>query len=702
MNVSTTTTTRNIGIMAHIDAGKTTTTERILYYSGVSHRIGEVHDGQAIMDWMEQEQERGITITSAATVCRWRNHKINLIDTPGHVDFTIEVERSLRVLDGAVAVFCAVGGVEPQSETVWRQADRYRVPRIAFVNKMDRAGADFRRVLDMMKSRLKANPVALQIPCGEEDRFEGVIDLVSGKCVLYDEESLGMKFNVKEIPPEYREEADTWRRKLVEAACEMEDDLLEAYLEGDTDIPVERIREAIRKGTVDMKIVPVLCGAAFKNKGIQQLLDAVVDYLPSPADVPPVEGKTDSGKPLQREIDGPFSALAFKIMNDPYTGTLTFLRVYSGSVQSGAAAFNVNSRKKERIGRLLRMHANQREEVKEVSAGDIVAVLGLKHTRTGDTLSDEDHPILLESMEFPEPVISIAVEPTGRQEVEKLSKALNRLTQEDPSLKVKVDKETGQTVLSGMGELHLEIVADRLAREFQVQCTVGQPQVSYRETITKPAKIHHRHVKQTGGKGQFAEVVIEVSPRERGAGFEFVDSTHGGVIPKEFIKPVEEGIRGAMESGVLAKFPVIDVKVNLVDGKHHEVDSSEMAFKTAGSVAFKEACKKGGPILLEPIMDVEVVCPGEFLGDVLGDLTARRGKILGMESRSGIQTVGVRVPLERMFGYATDLRSLTQGRATFTMRFSHYDPAPQSLLEKVAAEVKQSGGRHGQGQVSAH
>ncbi len=692
MKGTSTSTTRNIGIMAHIDAGKTTCNERILYYTGVSHSIGEVHDGQATMDWMEQEQERGITITSAATVCRWRDHRINLIDTPGHVDFTIEVERSLRVLDGAVAVFCAVGGVEPQSETVWRQADRYQVPRIAFVNKMDRAGADFQRVIEMMKSRLKTNPVAVQIPCGEADRFEGVIDLLSGKCLLFDEESLGMKFNVVDPPAELEDDIAVWRRKLVEAACELDDELMEQYLEGDSDIPVERIRQAIRKGTVELKVVPVLCGAAFKNKGVQQLLDAVVDYLPSPADKPPVEGKSQSGKTITRDIDGPFAAIAFKIMNDPYTGNLTFIRVYSGSLAAGSTISNVNWGKKERIGRVLQMHANQREEVKELHAGDIVAVIGLKHTRTGDTLAHEDHPILLESMEFPEPVISVAVVPTARPEVEKLSKALSRLIQEDPSLKVKVDRETGETVLSGMGELHLEIVADRLAREFQVQCTVGEPQVSFRETIVKPTKIHHRHVKQTGGKGQFAEVVLEVAPRERGAGFEFVDKTSGGVVPKEYIKPVEDGIRQAMENGVLAKYPVVDVSVHLVDGKHHEVDSSEMAFKTAGSVAFKEACRKAGPILLEPIMDVEVVCPGEFLGDVLGDLTARRGKILGMDSRGGIQTVGVRVPLERMFGYATDLRSLTQGRATFTMKFSNYEPAPQSLSEKVVAEVRRSGG----------
>jgi elongation factor G len=691
--------TRNIGIMAHIDAGKTTTTERVLYYTGVSHRIGEVHDGKAVMDWMEQEQERGITITSAATVCQWRNHRINVIDTPGHVDFTIEVERSLRVLDGAVAVFCAVGGVEPQSETVWKQADRYGVPRIAFINKMDRAGADYLRVIDMMKARLATTPILLQIPLGSEEKFRGVIDLVSMKAAIFDEESMGMLFDLVDVPPEYLEQAQEARRQLVESVCELDDELLECYLEGDADIPSEKIYRTIRQGTLDMKVTPVLLGAAFKNKGIQQLLDAVVEFLPSPLDVPPVEGKDAKGKTVTRDVDGPFSALAFKIMNDPYTGNLTFLRVYSGKISSGSAAYNVNADRKERVGRLVKMHSNQREEVKEAAAGDIIAAVGLKYTKTGDTLSDEDNPVLLESMEFPDPVISVALEPKSRDEVDKLSKAMSRLLKEDPSLRVKTDRETGQTILSGMGELHLEVVVDRLLREFQVEATVGEPQVAFRETLTKTVPVHYRHVKQTGGKGQFAEVVLDVEPLKEGAGLEFVDKITGGAIPKEFIKPVEEGIRSAMETGILAGFPVVDVKVTLQDGKFHEVDSSEMAFKMAGFMAFKEACAKGRTALLEPIMDVEVVVPGEFLGDVLGDLTARRGKILGMESRSGVQTVGVRVPLARMFGYATDLRSLTQGRATFTMRFSHYEPAPQSVMEKVVAEFKQSGGAHGQGEV---
>ena len=699
MKVDSLAKSRNIGIMAHIDAGKTTTTERILFYTGVSHRIGEVHDGAAIMDWMEQEQERGITITSAATACQWRNHKINIIDTPGHVDFTIEVERSLRVLDGAVAVFCAVGGVEPQSETVWKQADRYQIPRIAFINKMDRSGADHLRVMEMITTRLGAHPLLLQIPMGTEDRFKGVINLIDMKAVNYDDSSMGAKFTLIDVPDEYRDEADAARQTLLETVCEQDDSLLERYLDGDSDISSETIYRTIRQATVELKLIPVLLGSAFKNKGIQQLLDAVVDFLPSPLDVPPIEGKDPKGRTITRDVDGPLSALAFKVMNDPYTGNLTFIRVYSGTLTAGSSVYNVNSDKKERIGRLVRMHASQREEIKEASAGDIVAAVGIKHTKTGDTLADEDHPIVLESMEFPEPVISVAVAPKSRDEIEKMSRAFSRLLREDPSLRVKTDRETGQTILSGMGELHLEIIVDRLLREFQVEAVVGEPQVAFRETLTKPNRIHYRHVKQTGGKGQFAEIVLEIQPLGRGGGFEFEDKITGGVVPKEFIKPVEDGIVWAMESGVVAGFPVVDVKVSLVDGKYHEVDSSEMAFKMAGFMAFKEGCKKGAAILLEPIMDVEVVTPGEFLGDALGDLTARRGKILGMESRSGIQTVGVRVPLARMFGYATDLRSLTQGRATFTMRFSHYEPAPQSVTEKVVAEFKQSGGAHGQGEV---
>jgi elongation factor G len=685
--------------MAHIDAGKTTTTERILFYTGVSHKLGEVHDGTAVMDWMEQEQERGITITSAATACQWRKHRINIIDTPGHVDFTIEVERCLRVLDGAVAVFCAVGGVEPQSETVWKQADRYQIPRIAFVNKMDRSGADYQRVLDMMKTRLRTQPIILQIPIGSEDGFRGMVDLLTMKAVLFEDDSMGIKYQETDIPPEVFDEAVAAREQCLETICELDDELLERYLDGDTDIPLEKLIETVRKGTLSLKITPVLLGSAFKNKGIQQLLDAVVDFLPSPLEIPPVEGKDEHGRTVVRGVDGPFAALAFKVMNDPYCGALTFLRVYSGKLNASSSVYNQTAGKRERIGRLVQMHANQREDVKEAYAGEILAAVGLKYTKTGDTLTDEDHPLLLESMEFPEPVISVSLEPETRDDGERLSRAMSRLLREDPSLRVKVDSETGQNILSGMGELHLEIIVDRLLREFQVRAKVGEPEVAYRETITKPIKIHYRHVKQTGGKGQFAEVVIDVEPRTQGTGLEFIDKITGGVIPKEYIKPVEEGIRAAMASGVLAGYPVGDVMVTLLDGKYHEVDSSEMAFKTAGFMAFKEACRKGASILLEPIMDVEVVAPGEFLGDVLGDLTARRGKILGMESRAAIQTVGVRVPIARMFGYATDLRSLTQGRATFTMQFSHYEPAPQSVAEKVVARFKQSGGAHGQGEV---
>ncbi len=699
MNLDSIAITRNIGIMAHIDAGKTTTTERILYYTGVSHKIGEVHDGKAIMDWMEQEQERGITITSAATTCQWKDHKINIIDTPGHVDFTIEVERSLRVLDGAVAVFCGVGGVEPQSETVWKQADRYGIPRIAFINKMDRVGADEKRVMEMMKSRLRTTPLALQIPIGREDKFSGVVDLVNMKSIIFDESSMGVTYSIEDVPDHMMEEALAARSELVESVCELDDALLEKYLEGETDIPIDRLVKTIRQGTLDLKITPVMIGSAFKNKGIQPLLDAVINYLPSPVDVPPVEGKDASGAVVVREVDGPLAALAFKVMNDPYTGVLTFIRIYSGSLSAGTSVLNANSSKKERIGRCLKMHSNQREEIKEAGAGDIIAVVGMKNTKTGDTLTDENHPLLLESIEFPEPVISVSLEPKSRDEIDKLSRSLSRLLREDPSLRVRSDKETGQTILSGMGELHLEIIIDRLLREFQVEAVVGEPEVAFRESLSKEIRINYRHVKQTGGKGQFAEVALDVKPIARGLGFEFVDKITGGAIPKEFIKPVQDGIRWAMESGVIAGYPVVDIRVTLFDGKFHEVDSSEMAFKMAGFMAFKEACRKGESILLEPIMDVEVVAPGEFLGDVLGDLTARRGKILGMESRFGIQTVGVKVPLARMFGYATDIRSLTQGRATFTMRFSHYEPAPQSVTEKVVAQFKQSGGAHGQGEV---
>ncbi len=691
--------TRNIGIMAHVDAGKTTTTERVLFYTGVSHKIGEVHDGAAVMDWMAQEQERGITITSAATACSWNNHRINIIDTPGHVDFTIEVERCLRVLDGAIAVFCAVGGVEPQSETVWKQADRYGIPRIAFINKMDRSGSDYLRVLEMMKTRLGANPLPLQMPFGNEAEFRGIIDLLTMKCRVFDNESMGMVFEDKDIPEDLLEEAQARRHELIESICELDDDLLEMYLEGVEEIPPERLIEAVRKGTCALKVTPVVLGAAFKNKGIQKLLDGVVSFLPSPYDVPDVEGIDDSGNTLTRSIDGPFCALAFKVMNDPYTGNLTFFRIYSGSIKSGDQILNVNTGKKERVGRLLKMHADQREEVKEAFAGDIVAGLGLKNTKTGDTLADPDSPILLESMEFPEPVISVAIAPKTRDDSERLSRAITRLVQEDPSLNVKTMRETGETILSGMGELHLEVVADRIKREFKVEAEIGAPQVAYREALSKAVKVDYRHVKQTGGKGQFAQVVMEVTPTGSNTGLEFVDSTHGGSIPKEFIKPIEEGVKAAMQSGTLAGYPVVGVKVTLVDGKSHEVDSSEMAFKTAGFMAFKQASQKAGVELLEPIMDLEVQAPEEFLGDVISDLNSRRGKILGMDARAGLQTVAVRAPLERMFGYVTDLRSLSRGGAFFTMRFSHYEQAPQSITEKVVAEAKERGGTHGQGQV---
>jgi elongation factor G len=689
--------TRNIGIMAHVDAGKTTTTERILFYTGVSHKIGEVHEGAAAMDWMAQEQERGITITSAATACSWNKHRINIIDTPGHVDFTIEVERCLRVLDGAIAVFCAVGGVEPQSETVWKQADRYSIPRIAFINKMDRSGADYLRVLEMMRTRLGANPLPLQMPVGNESDFRGIIDLLTMRMRVFDDESMGMVFQDTDIPGDLLEEAETRRHELIERICELDDDLLEMYLEGAEDISSERLIQAVRKGTLELKIIPVVLGAAFKNKGIQKLLDGVVQFLPSPYDVPDVEGVDDKGATMTRSVDGPFAALAFKVMNDPYTGNLTFFRIYSGSIKAGEQVLNVNSGKKERVGRLLKMHADQREEVKEARAGDILAGVGLKNTKTGDTLSTIDSPILLESMEFPTPVISVSIAPKTRDDSERLSRAINRLLQEDPSLHVKTLRETGETILSGMGELHLDIVTDRLKREFQVEAEAGAPQVAYREALCKGVKVDYRHVKQTGGKGQFAHVIMEVTPSDSSAGLEFIDNTTGGAIPKEFIKPIEDGVQTAMQSGTLAGFPVVGLKVTLLDGKHHEVDSSEMAFKTAGFMAIKQASKQAGVELLEPIMDVEVQVPEEFLGDVIGDLTARRGKILGMDTRAGFQTVAVRVPLERMFGYVTDLRSLTRGSAVFTMRFSHYEQAPQSITEKVVAEAKERGGTHGQG-----
>jgi len=682
--------TRNIGIMAHIDAGKTTTTERILYYTGVSHRIGEVHEGTATMDWMEQEQERGITITSAATTCSWKEHRINIIDTPGHVDFTIEVERSLRVLDGCVAVFCSVGGVEPQSETVWRQADKYRVPRIAFVNKMDRVGADFFRGVNMIKDRLKANPVAIQLPIGKEDQFKGVIDLVEMKATIWDEDSLGAKFREEPISAADIELAEEYREKMLEELANHDDSLMEKYLGGES-ISVEEIRSAIRKATTDINICPVICGSSFKNKGVQNLLDAVVDYLPAPTDIPPIKGVApDKDEEIERKSsdEEPFSALAFKIMTDPYVGQLCFFRVYSGVIQAGSYIYNSTKGKKERIGRILQMHANKREEIKEVRAGDIAAAVGLKSTTTGDTLCDEANAVILESIEFPEPVIHIAVEPKTKADQEKLGLSLQKLSSEDPSFRVKTDEETGQTILSGMGELHLEIIVDRLMREFKVEASVGKPQVAYRETITKKVKVEGKFVRQSGGRGQFGHVWLEIEPQEPGAGYEFIDAIKGGVVPREYIPAVDKGIQEAMEIGTLAGFPVVDIKVSLIDGSYHDVDSSEMAFKIAGSMGFKEGCSKASPVLLEPIMSVEVVVPEEHMGDVIGDLNSRRGRIMGMESRAGAQVVASMVPLASMFGYSTDLRSATQGRATYTMTFDHYEQVPKSVAEEIVAKVK--------------
>lgn len=675
---------RNIGIMAHIDAGKTTTTERILYYTGVNYKIGEVHEGTATMDWMEQERERGITITSATTQCFWNGYRINIIDTPGHVDFTIEVERSLKVLDGACAVFCAVGGVEPQSETVWRQADKYRVPRIAFINKMDRVGADFYNVLNMMVEKLGAKPLPIQIPIGSEDKFEGVIDLVKMKAVIWQGDQLGAKYEYIDIPADYLEKAEEYRTQLVEKVCEIDEDLMNKYFEGE-EITEAELKAAIRKGTIAIEFTPVTCGAAFKNKGVQTLLDAVVDYLPSPIDIPPVKGVDMSGNEVVRYTsdDEPFSALAFKIMTDPYMGQLTYFRVYSGWLEAGSYVLNSTKDKKERVGRLLKMHANKREEIKEIYAGDICATVGLKYTITGDTLCDENKPVILESMEFPDPVISVAIEPKTKADQDKLSMALNKLAQEDPSFRVKVDEETGQTIISGMGELHLEIIVDRLMREFKVEANVGNPQVAYRETIRKKASYESKYIKQSGGRGQYGHVVLEVEPQEPGAGFKFINKIVGGVIPKEYIPAVEKGIVEAMDTGVLAGYPVVDVAVTLLDGSYHEVDSSEMAFKIAASIGFKEVCKKASPVLLEPIMKVEVVVPDEYMGDVMGDLNSRRGRIEGMDSRSNAQVIRCNVPLKEMFGYATTLRSLTQGRATYTMIFDHYEEVPQNISDEI-------------------
>jgi elongation factor G len=682
--------TRNIGIMAHIDAGKTTTTERILYYTGISYKLGEVHEGTATMDWMVQEQERGITITSAATTCFWRDHRINIIDTPGHVDFTIEVERSLRVLDGAVAVFCSVGGVEPQTETVWRQADKYGVPRLAFVNKMDRLGADFFRVVKMIEERLGARTVVLQLPIGAEEKFSGVVDLLTMKAIVWEDESLGAKFHEEPIPTDLKTQAEEYREKLLEAAADSDEALMEKYLEG-KEIAEAELRRAIRQGTLSLKIVPVLCGSAFRNKGVQPMLDAVVEYLPSPLDIPPVKGvEAGTNLPAERPAkdDAPFSALAFKIMTDPFVGTLTFFRVYSGSITAGSSVYNSTRSKRERIGRLLKMHANKREEIKEVYAGDIAAAVGLRAATTGDTLCDENKPVVLESIDFPDPVISIAIEPKSKADQEKLGLSLQKLATEDPSFKVRTDEETGQTIISGMGELHLEIIVDRLLREFNVGANVGRPQVAYKETVRKSVEQQGRFVRQTGGRGQYGDVWIKLEPQAPGAGFEFVDGIKGGAIPREYIPAVEKGVKEATENGALAGYPVVDVKVTLFDGSYHDVDSSEIAFKIAGSIAFKEAARKAQPVLLEPIMSVEVVVPEEFMGDVIGDISSRRGKVLGMDSRPAAQAIDARVPLAQMFGYATDLRSMTQGRATYTMQFSHYEPVPAAVAEGIIAKFE--------------
>jgi elongation factor G len=677
---------RNIGIMAHIDAGKTTTTERILYYTGVSHKMGEVDQGTAVMDWMEQEQERGITITSAATTCFWRDHRINVIDTPGHVDFTIEVERSLRVLDGAVAVFCAVGGVQPQSETVWRQADRYGVPRIAFVNKMDRMGADFDRCLEMMRTRLGAVPAPVQAPLGREQAFRGVVDLIAMEAVIWDDSTLGATFRTAEIPEEVREEMEERRGRLIEAVSETDESLMEKYVEG---LPIsgEEIQAALRRATLQLKLIPVLCGAAFKNKGVQLLLDGIVDYLPSPLDVPAIVGVTPKGEDETRlpHDDEPFAALAFKIMTDPFVGHLTFLRVYSGHLTSGAQVLNSTKTVREKIGRLLKMHANKREEIREIVAGDIVAAVGLRNTATGDTLCHPAHPIVLESLQVPKPVISIAIEPRTKADQERLGASLAKIAAEDPSFTVRVEQETGETIISGMGELHLEIIVDRLLREFKVDANVGRPQVAYRETITRKVRAEGRFVKQTGGRGQYGHVWLELEPNARSGGFEFRDRTVGGVVPREYIGAVERGVRGALDRGVYAGYPIVDLKVSLVDGSYHEVDSSDIAFTIAGSMATKAGVKDGAPILLEPIMAVEVVVPEEFIGEVVGDFNSRRGRIVHLESRPGVQVITASVPLAAMFGYATDLRSATQGRATFHMQFSHYDPVPLSISEEVRA-----------------
>ena len=684
--------TRNIGIMAHIDAGKTTTTERILYYTGVNYKLGETHEGTATMDWMEQEQERGITITSAATTCFWKNHRINIIDTPGHVDFKVEVERSLRVLDGSVTVMCAKGGVEPQSETVWRQADHYHVPRMIYVNKMDIMGADFYNVLRMIDERLKCNAVPIQLPIGKEAEFRGIIDLVEMNADVYYDE-MGKDMRVEEIPEDMRELAEEYREKLLDAVSMFDDEIMEMYLEG-KEIPTAKIRAAIRKATVAVEMIPVVCGTSYRNKGVQKLLDAIVDYMPAPTDIPAIEGinpKTDEEDKREPSDDEPFSALAFKIMTDPYVGRLSFFRVYSGTLNTGSSVLNSTKNVRERMGRILQMHANHREDIETVYSGDIAAAVGLKNTTTGDTLCDEKHPIILESMEFPEPVIRVAIEPKTKAGQEKMGIALMKLAEEDPTFKTYTDEETGQTIIAGMGELHLEIIVDRLLREFKVEANVGAPQVAYKETITKAVDQDTKYARQSGGKGQYGHVKIHVEPNESGKGYEFVNATVGGSVPKEYIPAVDAGIQGAMLAGVLAGYPVVDVKVTLYDGSYHEVDSSEMAFKIAGSMAFKEACQKAGPTLLEPIMKVSVIVPDEYMGDVIGDLNSRRGQIQGFEARSGAQQIDAFVPLAEMFGYATDLRSRTQGRGQYTMEPSHYIEIPKSIQEKI---IDQRTGRH--------
>ncbi len=681
--------TRNIGIMAHIDAGKTTTTERILFYTGRVHKIGETHEGSATMDWMEQEQERGITITSAATTAQWKGNRINIIDTPGHVDFTVEVERSLRVLDGSVTVFCAKGGVEPQSENVWRQADKYKVPRMAYVNKMDIMGADFYNVVQMMKDRLQCNAVPIQLPIGSEDTFKGLIDLVEMKAYVYYDD-LGKDERVEEIPADMKDKADEYRAALLESVAEQDEELMMKYLDGE-ELTTEEIKATIRKATIANDMVPVLCGTSYRNKGVQNLLDAVIDYMPAPTDIPPIEGiipRTEEQTVRKSSDSEPFSALAFKIMTDPFVGKLCFFRVYSGTLNKGSAVYNSTKDKNERVGRILQMHANDRQDIDIVYSGDIAAAVGLKNTGTGDTLCDEANPVILESMEFPEPVIRVAIEPKTKAGQEKMGIALAKLAEEDPTFQAYTDEETGQTIIAGMGELHLEIIVDRLLREFKVEANVGKPQVSYKEAIRKPAKIDHKYARQSGGKGQYGHVVIEMEPQEPGKGYEFVNKIVGGAIPKEYIPAVDAGIQGAMQNGVLAGYNVVDVKVTLVDGSYHEVDSSEMAFKIAGSMAFKEGCRKGDPVLKEPIMRVDVIVPEEYMGDVMGDLNSRRGQIRSMEARPGAQAIEAYVPLAEMFGYATDLRSKTQGRGQYTMQPSHYEEVPKSIMEDIIAGKK--------------